>query len=49
MTWVMTNVADTLMRNESWKSRQQRLRKFLSGNLMSELEEIHCELPQMPI
>lgn len=52
MTLVTTDDVDTLTRNERWKSRQQRLRKFLSGNFMSEhteLEEIGCEWPRMPM
>lgn len=48
----MIDDTDTLTRNKGWKSRQQRLRKFLSGNLMSEhteLEEISYEWPQIPM
>ncbi|PKU40579.1 hypothetical protein llap_9109 [Limosa lapponica baueri] len=43
MTWVMIDEADTLMRNEGWKSRQERLRKFLSESFMSE----HTELEEI--
>lgn len=48
----MTDDTDTLTRNKGWKPRQQRLRKFLSGNLMSEhikLKGISYEWPQIPM
>lgn len=48
----MTYDTDTLTRNKGWKPRQQRLRKFLSGNLMSEhikLKGISYEWPQIPM